>query len=47
MLLRRGSSFEDLDRKIKEFVVATYQSDDYVPVLRPFDRCHLMGEMNG
>jgi putative ABC transport system permease protein len=39
--LRKGSSFDDVNRKIKEFVVATYQSDDYVPVLRPFERFHL------
>jgi len=39
--LRKGSYLDDLNRKIKEFVVATYQSDDYVPVLRPFDRFHL------
>jgi ABC-type antimicrobial peptide transport system permease subunit len=39
--LRKGSSFDDLNRKIKEFVVATFHNDDYVPVLRPFDRFHL------
>ena len=39
--LRKGSSFDDLNRKIKEFVVATYHNDEYVPVLRPFDRFHL------
>jgi putative ABC transport system permease protein len=39
--LRKGSSFEDLNRKIREFVVATYGNDEYVPVLRPFSRFHL------
>jgi len=39
--LRKGSSFNDLNRKIKEFVVATYGNDEYVPVLRPFSRFHL------
>ena len=39
--LQKGSSFEDLNRKIKEFVVATYSSDEYIPVLRPFARFHL------
>jgi putative ABC transport system permease protein len=39
--LRKGSSFNDLNRKIKELVVATYHSDEYVPVLRPFSRFHL------
>jgi putative ABC transport system permease protein len=39
--LQKGSSFNDLNRKIKEFVVATYSSDDYVPVLRPFAKFHL------
>jgi putative ABC transport system permease protein len=39
--LQKGSSFNDLNRKIKEFVVATYSSDEYVPVLRPFARFHL------
>jgi len=39
--LRKGSSWDDLNRKIKEFVVATYGNDDYVPVLRPFARFHL------
>jgi putative ABC transport system permease protein len=39
--LRKGSSFIDLNRKIKKFVVATYSSDEYVPVLRPFARFHL------
>jgi len=39
--LQKGSSFNDLNRKIKEFIVATYSSDEYVPVLRPFSRFHL------
>jgi putative ABC transport system permease protein len=39
--LQKGSSFNDLNHKIKEFVVATYSSDEYVPVLRPFARFHL------
>ncbi len=39
--LQKGSSFNDINRKIKEFVVATYSSDEYVPVLRPFARFHL------
>ncbi|MCK4644814.1 MAG: ABC transporter permease [Candidatus Aminicenantes bacterium] len=39
--LQKGSSFKDLNRKIREFVVATYSSDEYVPVLRPFARFHL------
>jgi putative ABC transport system permease protein len=39
--LQKGASFNDLNRKIKEFVVATYSSDEYVPVLRPFARFHL------
>jgi putative ABC transport system permease protein len=39
--LRKGSSLNDLNRKIKEFVVATYGNDKYVPVLRPFSRFHL------
>jgi ABC-type antimicrobial peptide transport system permease subunit len=39
--LQKGSSFIDLNRRIKEFVVATYSSDEYVPVLRPFARFHL------
>ncbi|MBL7113816.1 MAG: ABC transporter permease [Bacteroidales bacterium] len=39
--LQKESSFNDLNRKIKEFVVATYSSDEYVPVLRPFARFHL------
>jgi putative ABC transport system permease protein len=39
--LRKGSSFDDLNRKIREFVVATYGNDEYVPVLRPFARFHL------
>ncbi|MGB7297249.1 MAG: ABC transporter permease [Candidatus Aminicenantales bacterium] len=39
--LRKGSSFDDLNRKIKEFVVASYGNDEYVPVLRPFSRFHL------
>jgi len=39
--LQKGSSFNDLNRNIKEFVVATYSSDEYVPVLRPFARFHL------
>jgi len=39
--LQKGTSFNDLNRKIKEFVVATYSSDEYVPVLRPFSRFHL------
>ena len=39
--LQKGSSFNDLNRKIKEFVVKTYSNDEYVPVLRPFARFHL------
>jgi len=39
--LQKGSSFEDLNRKIKEFVLATFGNDDYMPVLRPFSRFHL------
>jgi putative ABC transport system permease protein len=39
--LRKGSSLDDLNRKIREFVVATYGNDEYVPVLRPFSRFHL------
>jgi putative ABC transport system permease protein len=39
--LQKGTSFNDLNRKIKEFVVATYSSDEYIPVLRPFSRFHL------
>ncbi len=39
--LQKGASFNDLNRKIKEFVVKTYSSDEYVPVLRPFARFHL------
>jgi putative ABC transport system permease protein len=39
--LRKESSFNDLNRKIKEFVVAAYGNDEYVPVLRPFARFHL------
>jgi ABC-type antimicrobial peptide transport system permease subunit len=47
--LQKGSSFNDLNRKIKEFVVATYSNDEYVPVLRPFSRFHLyrLGEGGG
>jgi putative ABC transport system permease protein len=39
--LQKGTSLNDLNRKIKEFVVETYSSDEYVPVLRPFARFHL------
>jgi putative ABC transport system permease protein len=39
--LQKGSSFNDLNRKIKDFVVKKYSSDEYVPVLRPFARFHL------
>jgi putative ABC transport system permease protein len=39
--LRKGSSFDDLNRKIREFVVSNYGNDEYVPVLRPFARFHL------
>jgi putative ABC transport system permease protein len=39
--LQKGSSFVDLNRKIEDFVVKKYNSDDYVPVLRPFSRFHL------
>jgi putative ABC transport system permease protein len=39
--LKKGAQFNDLNRKIKEFVVSTYNSDEYVPVLRPFARFHL------
>jgi ABC-type antimicrobial peptide transport system permease subunit len=39
--LQKGKSFNDLNRKIREFVVETYSSDEYVPVLRPFARFHL------
>jgi putative ABC transport system permease protein len=47
--LRQGSSFSDLNRKIREFVVSTYGNDAYVPVLRPFARYHLhrLGEGGG
>ncbi len=47
--LQKGSSFNDLNRKIKEFVVKTYSSEEYVPVLRPFARFHLyrLGEGGG
>jgi ABC-type antimicrobial peptide transport system permease subunit len=45
--LRKGSSFFDLNRKIKEFVVASYGNDEYVPVLRPFSRFHLYGLGDG
>ena len=39
--LRKGSSFDDLNRKIREFVVASIGNDEYVPVLRPLARFHL------
>jgi putative ABC transport system permease protein len=39
--LQKGSSLNDLNRKIREFVVKTYSNDEYVPVLRPFARFHL------
>jgi len=39
--LRKGSLVDDLNRKIKEFVVANFGNDEYVPVLRPFARFHL------
>ncbi len=39
--LKKGAQFNDLNRKIKEFVVSTYNTDEYVPVLRPFARFHL------
>ncbi len=39
--LQKGSSFNDLNRKIREFVVKAYHNDDYVPVLRPFAAFHL------
>jgi len=39
--LQKESSFNDLNRKIREFVVKTYSNDEYVPVLRPFARFHL------
>jgi putative ABC transport system permease protein len=39
--LQKGAQFNDLNRKIKEFVVSTYNTDEYVPVLRPFARFHL------
>jgi putative ABC transport system permease protein len=39
--VRKGISIDDLNRKIKEFVVANYGNDDYVPVLRPFAGFHL------
>jgi ABC-type antimicrobial peptide transport system permease subunit len=39
--LQKGKSLHDLNRKIREFVVETYSSDEYVPVLRPFARFHL------
>ena len=39
--LQKGKSFHDLNQKIREFVVKTYSSDEYVPVLRPFARFHL------
>ena len=39
--IRKGSSVDELNRKIREFVVANYGNDDYVPVLRPFAGFHL------
>jgi predicted permease len=47
--LQKGSSFNDLNRKIRDFVVKTYSSEEYVPVLRPFARFHLyrLGEGGG
>ncbi len=39
--LQKGKSFNDLNRKIKDYVVKTFSSDEYVPVLRPFARFHL------
>jgi putative ABC transport system permease protein len=39
--LQKGSSFNDLNRKIKEFVMTKFRSDEYMPVLRPFSRFHL------
>jgi putative ABC transport system permease protein len=39
--LQKDASLNDLNRKIKEFVVKTFGNDDYVPVLRPFARFHL------
>jgi putative ABC transport system permease protein len=39
--LRKGSSYEDINRKIEDFVVSRYKSDEYIPVLRPFARFHL------
>jgi putative ABC transport system permease protein len=39
--LRKGSSFEDINRKIREFVVAAHGNDEYMPVLRPFAGFHL------
>jgi predicted permease len=47
--LQKGCSFNDLNRKIRDFVVKTYSSEEYVPVLRPFARFHLyrLGEGGG
>jgi putative ABC transport system permease protein len=39
--LQKRSSFQDLNRKIRELVVSRYGSDEYIPVLRPFSRFHL------
>jgi putative ABC transport system permease protein len=39
--LQKGSSLEELNHKIREFVVEAYGNDEYVPVLRPFARFHL------
>jgi putative ABC transport system permease protein len=39
--LQKGSSYADLNSKIREFVVNNYGNDDYVPVLRPFGRFYL------
>jgi putative ABC transport system permease protein len=39
--IRKGSSIDDLNTKIREFVVANYGNDDYMPVLRPFAGFHL------
>ena len=39
--LQNGSSYADLNSKIREFVVNNYGNDDYVPVLRPFGKFHL------
>ncbi len=39
--LQKGTSAEELNEKIKSFVVENFGSDENVPVLRPFSRLHL------